>query len=173
VLFTFPSRYLFTIGHQEYLALESGLPRFPRDFSCPVVLKNTGQEPVLFRYGTITLYGGPFQGPSTRVRFVTPGLILLSPARSYNPGKCIGLQATKHTVWALPRSFATTRGIVFLFLGVLRCFTSPAYLTWPMCSARGIRFDLGVSCLIRESPAKFARQLTEAYRSLATPFFGS
>ena len=31
VLFTFPSRYLFTIGRQAYLALESGLPRFLPD----------------------------------------------------------------------------------------------------------------------------------------------
>ena len=31
VLFTFPSRYLFTIGRQEYLALGSGLPCFPQD----------------------------------------------------------------------------------------------------------------------------------------------
>ena len=30
-----------------------------------------------------------------------------------------------------------------------------------------------VGCPIRESPAQLARQLTEAYRSLATPFFGS
>ncbi len=31
VLFTFPSRYLFTIGRQRYLALGSGLPSFPQD----------------------------------------------------------------------------------------------------------------------------------------------
>lgn len=32
-------------------------------------------------------------------------------------------------VWALPRSLATTYGIIgyFLFLRVLRCFSSPAY----------------------------------------------
>ena len=29
VLFTFPSRYSFTIGRQRYLALDSGLPSFP------------------------------------------------------------------------------------------------------------------------------------------------
>ena len=40
VLFTFPSRYWFTIGHQEYLALEGGPPEFPQGFSCPVVLGN-------------------------------------------------------------------------------------------------------------------------------------
>ena len=38
VLFTFPSRYWFTIGGQEYLALEGGPPRFPQGFSCPGVL---------------------------------------------------------------------------------------------------------------------------------------
>ncbi len=39
LLFTFPSRYLFAIGRQEYLALESGLPCFPQSFSCSVVLR--------------------------------------------------------------------------------------------------------------------------------------
>src|SRR5215210_3323913 len=31
VLFTFPSRYSFTIGRQEYLALDGGPPRFPHE----------------------------------------------------------------------------------------------------------------------------------------------
>jgi hypothetical protein len=31
VLFAFPSRYLFTIGRQECLALEGGPPCFPLD----------------------------------------------------------------------------------------------------------------------------------------------
>ena len=38
VLFTFPSRYLFAIGHLQYLALGGGPPAFPPDSSCPVVL---------------------------------------------------------------------------------------------------------------------------------------
>src|SRR5438046_2554020 len=38
VLFTFPSRYWFTIGGQECLALEGGPPGFPQGFSCPGVL---------------------------------------------------------------------------------------------------------------------------------------
>src|SRR5256714_2095572 len=41
VLFTFPSRYSFTIGRQGYLALEGGPPSFPLDSSCPVVLAHT------------------------------------------------------------------------------------------------------------------------------------
>jgi hypothetical protein len=39
VLFAFPSRYWFTIGRSEYLALEGGPPGFPQGSSCPVVLK--------------------------------------------------------------------------------------------------------------------------------------
>jgi len=41
----------------------------------------------------------------------------------------INYQAKVIKVWALPRSLATTNGIIgyFLFLGVLRCFSSPAY----------------------------------------------
>src|SRR5947209_3751638 len=39
VLFTFPSRYWFTIGRFWYLALESGLPSFPQGCTCLVVLR--------------------------------------------------------------------------------------------------------------------------------------
>ena len=45
VLFTFPSRYYALSVAVSYLALESGLPGFQQDFSCPVVLRyhnNTG-----------------------------------------------------------------------------------------------------------------------------------
>ena len=38
VLFTFPSRYLFTIGQSACLVLEGGPPGFPTDYTCPVVL---------------------------------------------------------------------------------------------------------------------------------------
>jgi hypothetical protein len=39
VLFTFPSRYLFTIGRHEYFALEGGPPSFPRNSTCSAVLR--------------------------------------------------------------------------------------------------------------------------------------
>jgi hypothetical protein len=56
VLFTFPSRYLFTIGRCLCLALEGGPPCFPQDFTCLVVLRiptraqdmiSTGLSPAL------------------------------------------------------------------------------------------------------------------------------
>lgn len=66
-----------------------------------------------FVYGPVTLYGPTFQKvPLTR---------FLATARSYNPK-----YAVTYLVWAVPRSLATTRGIIiyFLFLQVLRCFSS-------------------------------------------------
>jgi hypothetical protein len=67
VLFTFPSRYLFTIGRREYLALGCGHPCFPQDFPCPVVLKVIERSLSSLAYRTITLYGSPFQEPSAKV----------------------------------------------------------------------------------------------------------
>ena len=66
VLFTFPSRYWYTIGGQGYLALEGGPPNFPQDFSCPVVLRENTRSLIPFAYRAFTLYGGPFQVPSAR-----------------------------------------------------------------------------------------------------------
>ena len=59
-------------------------------------------------------YGAAFQS--------LPLTAFLAMARSYNPD-----DAETTSVWALPRSLATTGGIIlyFLFLRVLRCFSSP------------------------------------------------
>jgi|LFRM01.2.fsa_nt_gb hypothetical protein len=66
VLFTFPSRYWFTIGRQEYLALECGHPSFPRDCTCPTVLKVRSSPPILFAYRAVTFFGATFQWTSTK-----------------------------------------------------------------------------------------------------------
>ena len=89
--FTFPSRYFCTIGRWKCLALEGGPPGFPRDSSCPVVLKNTGQEgPGPFAYEAFTLYGGPFQGPSARAGLGNfPAASRLGPPVPYNPARAL------------------------------------------------------------------------------------
>jgi hypothetical protein len=53
--------------------LESGLPRFPQGFSCPVVLGNRVQGVrAAFAYGAITRSGGTFQILRLAVGLVTP-----------------------------------------------------------------------------------------------------
>jgi hypothetical protein len=57
---------------REYLGLPSGLGRFTRDFTGPVLLGNTSRRRRSFAYGTVTRYGGPFQSLPLPRHFVTP-----------------------------------------------------------------------------------------------------
>lgn len=51
---------------RSYLALESGLPRFPPDFTCPVVLRYLSRKSVSFRLQDSHLLWSAFPGHSTR-----------------------------------------------------------------------------------------------------------
>ena len=68
-------------------------------------------------YRTLTVFGQTFQ--------IVPIRNMVSFERSYNP-----TDAVTTVVWALSLSIATTREIdlFFLFLRVLRCFSSPGWL---------------------------------------------
>ncbi len=68
VLFTFPSRYLFTIGRQEYLALDGGPPSFPHERPSTWYSGGRSRSPIAFAYGAVTLSGVPFQASSTSDR---------------------------------------------------------------------------------------------------------
>jgi len=73
--FTFPSRYFCTIGRRRYLALEGGPPSFPRDSSCPVVLKNAGQEGLLPLHTRLSLSVAAL----SRVLLLREGLLTSRP----------------------------------------------------------------------------------------------
>ena len=88
---------------REYLALESGLPSFPPDFTCPVVLRIPLRVRSVFNYGALTLYGSAFQRIHLTVSLVT---LLM---RSYNP------QSASTWVWAVPISLAATFGISVIY----------------------------------------------------------
>ena len=64
VLFTFPSRYSFTIGRQEYLALDGGPPGFPHERPSTWYSGTRPGVGVAFAYGAVTLYGWPFHATS-------------------------------------------------------------------------------------------------------------
>src|SRR6266705_5875492 len=65
VLFTFPSRYLFTIGRQEYLALDGGPPSFPHERPSTWYSGGRSRRPIAFVYGAVTLSGPTFLTGST------------------------------------------------------------------------------------------------------------
>ena len=56
---------------REYLGLPSGLGRFTRDFTGPVLLGNTSKRRRSFAYGTVTRYGQTFQTVPLPRHFVT------------------------------------------------------------------------------------------------------
>ena len=74
VLFTPRQRYFspfprgtgsLSVG-RSYLALESGLPGFPPDFTCPMALRSLSRKPVPFRLQGSHLLWPAFPGRSTK-----------------------------------------------------------------------------------------------------------
>ena len=85
--------------------------------------------------------------------------------------KCSPTTPKKHasSVWALPCSLATTWGIIsyFLFLWVLRCFSSPGWLSFEW-------YDFIVpGCPIRKSPDYRLYAATRSLSQLTTSFIAS
>ena len=113
MLFTFPSRYSYTIGLTGVFSLagwarqiRAGLlvSRVTQDTTRPHLCSCTGLSPSMIELSRSFHSTSEYHG------------VVLQPLR------CV---ATTQ-VWALPRSLATTGGIIsyFLFLEVLRCFSS-------------------------------------------------
>ena len=110
VLFTFPSRYWFTIGRHEYSALEGGPPSFPRNSSCSAVLRclttaawcvsSTGLSPALADL--------PRSFDYTQA---TSETMVIVSTRSYNPHSTTLTSLTWNRFGLRPRSLTTTWGI--------------------------------------------------------------
>ena len=115
-LFTFPSRYLFTIGQFEYLVLEHDRPSFPQGFPCPVVLGNLARILFNLTYGAITLYGFASQ----RTLLSKNNSILQVPQPLV---RRLGLDCS-----AFARRYSRNH-YCFIFLRLLRCVSSPGCLS--------------------------------------------
>ena len=112
VLFTFPSRYWFTIGRQEYLALDGGPPGFPHERPSTWYSGTRPGVGIAFAYGAVTLYGWPFHATSASEPFCNSlRAVQCTAGRPYNTP--IATAATCHAtgVWAPPLSLATTNGM--------------------------------------------------------------
>ena len=155
MLFTFPSRYWFAIGLSGVFSLagwsrriraELLVLRVTQDYTRPHLASVTGLSPSMIELSR-----------TFSSRSVYHGVVLL-------PLRCI---ATPQ-VWALPRSLATTGGIIvyFLFLRVLRCFSSPRL---PLYICIDIRPSAGWVVPFGNLGIKGYLLLPQAYRSLSRP----
>ena len=116
VLFTVPSRYLFTIGYLVVFSLTGWSPLFHTRF---LVSRTTLDIPRLlsvFIYRTFTFFGWPSQINSTNFNLGFIGIP--------NP-RCITTSGLGSSYFA--RHYFRNR-FYFLFLWVLRCFSSPRSL---------------------------------------------
>ena len=87
VLFTFPSRYWFTIGRRRVFSLRRWSSQIHTGFlvSRATRVPDPGSR-VVFAYGTITFYGCPFQAHSANhTVFYFPTDPSIGPTRPHNP----------------------------------------------------------------------------------------
>ena len=153
VLFTFPSQYYALSVTKEYLALGGGPPDFPQGFSCLVVLW-IPLAPFRFRLRGFHPLWRDVPVPSTS--FQVTSLRSLTPACTQ----------TGFGSFHFARRYFGNR-CFFLFLRLLRCFSSPGSLRMAMNSPYG---DRGLLC--RVSPFRHPRitgylLLPAAFRSLS------
>ena len=153
VLFTFPSQYCSTIGHQVVFRLGGWSPRIPIGFHVPDGTLDTASQ----------LHISPTGLSPSSVGFPTPFEYILLIDYAVRTPKVLLL-----SVWPLPLSLATTRGISF-------DFSSSPYLD---VSVREVPYvKLCIYLTLRNawvSPFGNPRieaylQLPEAYRSLSRP----
>src|SRR6266508_5026576 len=134
VLFTFPSRYWFTIGRQGVLSLGGWAPRIHTGFHGSRVTREHRREVRrLSPTGLLPSVAGPFHGPRLDADFVTPWRVLRPSWRVPLPrhGNAAGLsRRTGLGSSPFARRYWGSRGC-FPFLGVLRCFSSPGSLRRP------------------------------------------
>ena len=82
VLFTFPSQYCFTIGHQVVFRLGGWAPRLLTGFHVSADTLDTAKLPQLFAYETVTRYGWLFHTIQLNLGYYvavrTPRVLLLS-----------------------------------------------------------------------------------------------
>ena len=155
MLFTFPSQYLFAIGLTGVFSLAGWSRRIRAEFHVFRVTQDTARPSAASHTGLSPSIAPLSRG--FRSRLACHSAVL-------QPQRCVATTL----VWALPRSLATTQGIIvyFLFLEVLRCFSSlrsPPYIHMDDTSPRCRVVPFG------NPRIKGYLLLPAAYRSLSRP----
>ena len=119
--------------------------------------QGTTRSVLVFNYGTITLFGPPFQTVDLTSTF---HVVALLPHQ--DKSRWFGLVRV--------RSPLLTESILFIFLRILRCFTSPRVALSRLC----IHLEVTPYYRCRVSPFGYLRikacvPLPEAFRSLLRP----
>jgi hypothetical protein len=159
VLFTFPSRYLFTIGRQRVFSLGEWSPQLPTGFLVSRGTQDTASSPVSFRLHGFHILWPRFPAGSPSLRFGNSTYAVLQPRHASTP------------VWALPISLAATLGISLISLP-----PGTEMVHFPGLTRTRLFYSAGRSLSSSERVSPFGNprinaclRLPEAYRSLPRP----
>ena len=156
MLFTFPSRYWFTIGRQLVFSLTRWSARLHTAFHVCRATLGLPRAGRIFGHGSLTLSGASFH---------TLDLIFPVPHRGPKPRR----QSLRFGLFRF-RSPLLTESILFLFLRLLRCFTSPGLANPLLCIQSGTTgYYPGQVTPFGNLRVKAYLPLSEAYRSLSRP----
>ena len=148
---------LYSIGHMVVFSLMGWSPLFPSGFLVSRRTPDPCRSVSVFAYGAFTLFRLPFQISSADLAFLPQ---VLYPH---------GISTVRLGSSNFARHYFRNR-FFFLFLRVIRCFSSPGSPDITMNSLYRTATLLAVSSLIRISAATIAHlQLTAAFRSLSRP----
>ena len=163
VLFTFPSRYWFTIGRQVVFSLGRWSSQLPTGFHVSRGTLDASRSLCPFAYRAFTFCGPPFQAVRLEQSFVTPRDWSATPTEQ------------ARLVWALPFSLAATGGIDYSFSssGYLDVSVPQVPSTQTMCSSGSTGPLRPVGFPIRTSPDQSLLSAPRGFSQIATSFFGS
>ena len=116
VLFTFPSRYLFAIGHQVVFRLSGWSRRIHSEFHGLAATWGNAREASGFRLRGYHPLRRTFPSPSTNDdAFLLPAGSAEPAKRPHNPRYATPAGYHAYVVWPVPLSLATTHGIAVAF----------------------------------------------------------
>ena len=173
MLFTFPSRYWFTIGRRGVFSLGSWSTQIPTGFHVPRGTREHCKgvtEP--FAYGAFTRYGGSFQRPSARLVICnSPDRPQPIQAKSHNPMQATlaGLTPARFGLFRV-RSPLLTESLLFSLPGGTEMVHFPPFASLELCiHSRMAGHDSSRVAPFGNPRIKAYLRLPEAYRSLSRP----
>ena len=173
VLFTFPSRYWFTIGHRLVFSLGRWSSQIPTGFLVSRGTRVSCKKIHTFRVPDYHRLWSAFPCRSAIYELCNFPRTLQCPyARSHNPSYATraGLHIQGLGCSRFARRYYENR-FYFLFLKVLRCFSSPRSPRTPMYSVHDIPLLNGMGCPIRKSPDQSLLAAPRSLSQLSASFF--
>ena len=171
VLFSFPSRYYFTIGHRLVFSLTSWSRQFRTGFLVSRITQ-VSNPPIIFLFHLQDYHLLWLIFPDHLIiKTCKATKLYFSQVKSYNPGYAThtGLHIPSLGCSPFARRYLGNH-YCFIFLEILRCFNSLGFALLKLCiHFRVIRHNADWVPPFGHLRVKVCLQLTAAYRSLPRP----